>query len=352
MPSRDQVPAASGYRMPAEWAPHAATWMSWPFDDEMWFGHLGEVRAEYAELVKAIAKVEPVHLLLRDEEAANSAANYLSSVQHLTTHLIPLDDVWLRDNGAIFINAQRSVSTNDASQAAVNWRFNAWGGKYTSENDDLIAPEMALWTHVRRFDAPFVMEGGSLDVDGLGLALTTEQCLLTPTRNPHASKQILAHALRDYLGIDEVIWLGLGLEGDHTDGHVDTITRFAAPGRVLTSICHSKNDVNYGRMQENLEILKSYRGRDGNRLEVLELPLPEKRMELEDGTRLPPSYANFYICNGTVLVPQYHDPQDEKALGILRQAFPEHRVVGLASRFIIMGGGSFHCLTQQQPLPW
>lgn len=346
MPSHDQIPADLGFRMPAEWAPHAATWMSWPFDNDMWFGCLENVRAEYADLVKTIAKVESVHLLLRDEEATESAAQFLSGVHGLTTHVIPLDDVWLRDNGAIFVNA-----TDSPAQAAINWRFNAWGGKYDWHNDDLVAARMAAWAGQQRFNAPFVMEGGSLDVDGLGLALTTEQCLLTPTRNPEASKDILADALRNYLGIDEVIWLGLGLEGDHTDGHVDTITRFAAPGLVLTSVCHDTSDVNHARMKANLELLKGYRTRQGQRLEVVELPLPEKRLELEDGTRLAPSYANFYLCNGTVIVPQYADPQDEKALAVLRHAFPQHNVIGLASRFIIRGGGSFHCLTQQQPLP-
>lgn len=339
------LPADFGYRMPAEWAPHTATWMSWPFDDEMWFGNLRHVRAEYTELVKTIAKVESVHLLLRDNEAAETASKALSGVQGVTTHRIPLNDAWLRDNGAIFVHAAGQ------KQAAVNWRFNAWGGKYEWDKDDLVAPEMISWAGVRRFDAPWVMEGGSLDVDGQGIALTTEQCLLTPTRNPAAGKAMLAKALKDYLGIDEVIWLGLGLEGDHTDGHIDTITRFAAPGRVLTSVCHDKNDVNYERMSRNLQILKNYRTSSGQGLEVIELPLPEKRLELEDGTRLAPSYANFYICNGTVIVPQYEDPQDQKALTVVRHAFPHHQVVGLASRYIIMGGGSFHCLTQQQPKP-
>lgn len=345
MSQTTHLPADLGYRMPAEWAPHAATWMSWPFDDEMWFGNLQQVRAEYAQLVKTIAQVEPVHLLLRDQEAADTALSALSGVKGITTHMIPLDDAWLRDNGAIFINSPSQ------GQAAVNWRFNAWGGKYSWENDDLVAPEMIKWAGVKRFDAPFVMEGGSLDVDGEGMALTTEQCLLTPTRNPKADKTVLEKALKEYLGIHEVIWLGLGLEGDHTDGHIDTITRFAAPGRILSSVCHNKQDVNHERMASNLRLLKNYRTRGGLSFEVIELPLPEQRMELDDGTRLAPSYANFYICNGTVIVPQYDDPQDQKALAVVRDAFPHHQVVGVPSRSIIMGGGSFHCLTQQQPKP-
>lgn len=338
------------YRMPAEWSRHAATWMSWPFDDEMWFGHLAQVRQEYAGLVRAICACEPVHLLLRDEECAASAAAMLEGVGGVTMHRLLLDDVWLRDNGAIFV-ARRSELASAAQPPllALNWRFNAWGEKYLFDHDDQAPLVMAKYLAVPRVDIAMVFEGGSIDVNGQGLALTTAQCLLEPQRNPGMTQAAIDAAVRGYLGLEDLIWLDQGLEGDHTDGHIDTITRFASERTVLTSVTADQSDVNFARMQANLQQLRAYRDKSGRSLEVIELPLPRQRLYLEDGTRLAPSYANFYICNGAVLVPQYGDAEDEHALAVIGKAMPGRRVVGLPSRHIIMGGGSFHCLTQQQP---
>ncbi len=336
-------PFDQGFSMPAEWAPHAATWMSWPFDEEMWHGHLSEVRAEYAEFVKTIARFESVHLLVRDEEARKTAELALAGVEGVTLHDVALDDVWLRDNGPIF------VKDDMGEVRATNWEFNSWGMKYEWHQDNLVPPIVARYLNLPRYDLSVVMEGGSLDVNGEGVCITTEQCLLTPTRNPAMGKTEIEKVLRDNLGITQLIWLNLGLEGDHTDGHVDTITRFADENTILTSMTEDDSDINAGRMRHNLEILKVARNAKGERFRVVELPLPAARMHLEDGLRLPATYANFYICNGAVIVPQYGDVNDEKALDVIRSVFPRHEVIGLSSRYIITGGGSFHCLTQQQP---
>jgi agmatine deiminase len=343
------LPRDLGLFMPAEWAPHSATWMSWPFDEEMWFDHLSQVRQEYSLLVKTLAYFEPVHLLLRDEEAEASARAALEGVQNLSFHRIPLNDVWMRDNGPLFLLKGKNASATAPALSFVNWGFNAWGGKYDYDLDNQVPLALAEILQLPRFDASCIMEGGSLEINGEGACITTEQCLLTPTRNPNLGKADLERLLSQYLGIDQVIWLKDGLEGDHTDGHVDTITRFANATTVLTSVTRDRQDVNFDRMQENLEILRRTRLKDGREWQVIELPLPEEKLYLEDGTRLPPTYANFYIANGAVLVPQYGDRNDAAALEVLRGVFPQHQVIGLMSRHIIMGGGSFHCLTQQQP---
>ena len=337
------LPFEQGYSMPAEWSPHAATWMSWPFDEEMWHGHLTEVRAEYAQFVKTLARFEPVHLLLRDAEARATAEKALAGVKDVTLHDIALDDVWMRDNGPIF------VRDGKGSIRATNWEFNSWGQKYEWDQDNLVPPLVTQYLKMSRYDIPVVMEGGSLEINGLGTCLTTEQCLLTDTRNPSMGKPEIEKVLKDHLGFTQVIWLSLGLEGDHTDGHIDTITRFADENTILTSMTHDASDINAGRMKHNFDILKAARNTKGEAFKVVELPLPAARMHLEDGTRLPATYANFYICNGAVIVPQYDDVNDKPALEIIRACFPKHEVIGLASRYIITGGGSFHCLTQQQP---
>jgi agmatine deiminase len=345
------LPRQLGLHMPAEWVRHTATWMSWPFDvdDEMWFGYLAEVRAEYAALVRTIAKYEPVNLLLRDEEAETSAKAALGSIAGVSFHRVPLDDVWMRDNGPIFVRRPQTATDGQSNFAYVNWRFNAWGGKYDFERDNLVPELLAPVLKMPRFEPGIVMEGGSLEVDGEGLCITTKQCLLTPTRNPDLSPADLERYLHDYLGIQRVIWLNDGLEGDHTDGHVDTITRFIGPGSVVTSVTEDRDDANYAPMQENLGILRRAVDLNGQPLKVTELPLPKEPLFLPDGTRLPATYANFYFVNGAVIVPQYGDPNDAKALSVLQGLLPQHKVVGLSSRHIIRGGGSFHCLTQQQP---
>ncbi|WP_104989496.1 agmatine/peptidylarginine deiminase [Deinococcus sp. NW-56] len=337
----DPTPRERGFVMPAEWAEHAATWMSWPADDELWFGHLAGVRGDYAELVRTIARFEPVHLLVRDEESETDARGRLGGAR-VTYHRVPLDDSWIRDNGPIFVrDGQGRVSL-------VNWRFNSWGGKFEWENDDRIPEHVAAHLKLPHWDRPEVLEGGGIEVNGAGVGLTTRSCLLTDTRNPGLTEAEYAALLRDTLGVEKLLWLDGGLENDHTDGHIDTITRFVDERTIVTSVAEDESDPNFAVMAKNLAELREMTDLSGEPFRIVELPLPATRLEGAEG-RLPPTYANFYIGNGFVAVPLYNDPNDERALEVLRPLFPDREVIGLPSRNIIEGGGSFHCLTQQQP---
>jgi len=321
--------------MPAEWAPHGATWTAWPHDEEQWVGWLGNVRQEFAIFVDTLAKFEPVNLIVADEESQADAKSQLNS-PNISFHLIPHNDLWLRDSGAMFV-------TNENRVAPINWIFNGWGQKYAADLDNQIPKHIARILRAKLLEADIVMEGGSLEINGQGVCITTRQCLLSPLRNPQLNEEDLEDYLDKYLGIDNVVWLNQGLEGDHTDGHVDTITRFVGESTIVTAICEDQADPNHHPLEENLEILQSL-----GSFRILKLPLPKNPLYLEE-TRLPPTYANFYIANGAVLVPTYGDPNDERALEILRPLFPGREVIGLSSRALITGGGSFHCVTQQQP---
>lgn len=327
--------------MPPEWAPHAATWTSWPADDDLWFGRLEGVRGEFAALVRTVARFEPVHLLVRDEESERDARARLADTTDVTYHRVPLDDVWFRDNGPLFVTRGEDVSF-------VNWEFNSWGGKFEWHNDTLAPEAVAAYLGAAHWDLPVVMEGGSIELGGGGVALTTRQCLLTDTRNPGLDEAGIEALLRDYLGIEKLLWLDAGLEGDHTDGHIDTITRFVDERTVVTAVEDDPSDVNHATMRANLERLRTFTDRAGRPFRIVELPLPANRLDGPEG-RLPPTYANFYIGNGFVVVPVYGDPNDERALEVLRPLFPDREVIGLMSRELIGGGGSFHCVTQQQP---
>lgn len=329
--------------MPAEWHPHAATWACWPFDDELWFGLLEKVRNEYAQMIKLVSAHEAVHLLVRDDEALESAKKHLSGRSNITFHSVPLNDVWFRDNGPTFLLKGEHLS-------CVKWQFNAWGDKFDWNLDNKAAYETIKYLGCRASESPFIMEGGSFDVNGRGVALTTKQCLLSSKRNPQKTQTEIEEHLKKHLGLKKVIWLNEGLEGDHTDGHIDTIVRFVDENTILYSWCEDKSDPNHHVMQENYEILKQATDVDGNPFKLVPLPLPQKRYESDEEGRLPATYANFYIGNGFVAVPTYGDPNDKKALDVITSVFPKHKVVGLSSQEIICGGGSFHCLTQQQPV--
>ena len=322
--------------MPAEWAPHAATWTAWPYDDEKWLGYLEPVRQEFAAFVNTLARFESVNLVVNDEESEADAKARLSG-GNISFYRIPHNDSWLRDSGAIFVKKNGSV-------APVKWEFNGWGGKYPADLDNHMPQHMARILGAKLFNAGIVMEGGSLEVNGQGICITTRQCLLSPKRNPGLNEEDLETYLRDYLAIDNVIWLGDGLEGDHTDGHVDTITRFTGESTIVTAVCEDESDPNHRTLQDNWEILESL-----GAFRIVRLPLPKNPLWLDQETRLPLTYANFYIANGAVLVPTYGDPNDARALEILRPLFPGREVIGLSSRALITGGGSFHCVTQQQP---
>ena len=340
------TPAELGFAMPPEWEPHAATWTSWPFDDELWEGFLESVRREFAQLVSTIARFEDVYLNVRDEEAERDARARLSHceapLERIHFHRVPLDDVWFRDNGPIFVrNAQGNVALTD-------WRFNAWGGKYDWALDTLAPQRVAEALKMKRFAFDYVLEGGAIEVSGEGVCLTTRSCLLTQTRNPNLTQDDYERLFKKALGIKHVVWLEGGLEDDHTDGHIDTIVRFTDDRTIVCSVEEDEDDPNHATLQRNLEALAALRAPDGEPYRVVELPLPEKALRL-NGKRLPLTYANFYIGNGFVLVPLYDDVNDERALDILRPLFPGRRVTGLSAKALITGGGAFHCVTQQQP---
>lgn len=340
----DPTPRALGFAMPAEWTPHAATWMSWPADDALWFGHLEAVRREFAALVGTIARFEKVELLVRDEESERDARARLEGA-NVTFHRVPLDDVWIRDNGPLFVKRR---GPDGPEVAFTNWRFNSWGGKFQWQHDDAVPEFVAERLGAGHWDLPQVLEGGAIELSGAGVALTTRSCLLTETRNPGLSEDDYARLLRQNLGIEKLLWLTGGLENDHTDGHIDTITRFVNERTVVTSVAAEPSDANFAPMQQNLAALRAMTDLDGQPFQIVELPLPANRLEGAEG-RLPPTYANFYIGNGFVVVPQYGDVNDERALEVLTPLFPGREVIGLGAASLITGGGAFHCVTQQQP---
>ena len=340
------TPADQGFRMPAEWGPHAATWTSWPADDDLWEGHLDAVRAEFTALVATLAAFEPVWVNVTDAAAEGDARARLTAagadLANVRFHRVPLDDAWFRDNGPTF------VVDGYGAVAATDWRFNAWGGKYAHERDDRAPEAVAATLGMRRFAFPYVLEGGAIEVNDEGVLLTTRSCLRTPTRNPDLDEVEYEALLRAGLGVRHVVWLDEGLEGDHTDGHVDTIVRFAGDRTIVCAVAEDPRDTNFEPMQRNLATLRALRTPDGDPYQVVELPLPRERLE-EGGHRLAPSYANWYVANGVVVVPVYGDPNDGRALETLRPLFPDRKVVGLRARALITGGGAWHCVTQQQP---
>ena len=327
--------------MPPEWAPHATVWTAWPAGEDHWEGHLERVRDDFAGFLRVLSSFERVELIVRFEEAENDARARLVGCDvgfHRRSH----DDIWLRDCAPIFV-------TNGSEIAAVDWIFNGWGDKFKHDLDNQLPEFIADLAGVQRFVPNVVMEGGALEVNGAGVLLTTRQCLLEKHRNPDLSAADLERSLSDYLGVQKILWLEDGMENDHTDGHIDTISRFASERVIVTCICEDVTDPNYAILQRNLELLRGFTDLEGQPFEIVALPLPANRLEIH-GRRLPPTYANFYIGNGCVIVPTYGDPNDARALEILRGVFPAHQVIGSSSRYLITGGGSFHCVTQQQPL--
>ena len=343
MPS--QTPRELGYRMPAEWEPHAATWLSWPRPDGLSFpDRHDEVLPTFGEIVRALAPHEPVHINVRNDEVEAIARRAVGErEENVSYHRIPSHEPWCRDHGPIF------VVRNAEETAIVDWGYNAWGNKYLPYDDDDAVPQrVAELLGLQVFSPGIIMEGGSLDVNGMGTLLTTTSCLLNPNRNPKLNQQQIEQYLRDYLGVSNILWLGDGIAGDDTDGHIDDLARFVDPHTVVSVIEPDIHDDNYWPLQENLKRLHALRDQDGQPLRVVELPMPG--LIEYDGQRLPASYANFYIANRVVLLPTYRNPTTDKAaIDTLQNLFPDRRVVGIDSTNLIWGLGSFHCLTQQQP---
>ena len=356
MKSRKISPAALGYRMPAEWEPHESTWLAWPHFRDDWPGKFDPIPWVYAEIVRNLAKHECVDLVVKSADAERRARAVLERADALSdkvrVHLWRTDRVWTRDSGCIFV--KRSAESGESDLLALNFEFNAWAKYDNYKYDAKLGPRMAKAAGVRVV-RPFsgnhrvVLEGGSIDVNGCGTLLTTEECLLSTTqqRNPPMDRTAYEQMFAACFGVQTVIWLGEGIAGDDTHGHVDDITRFVAPGRIVTMVEPNAQDENYSALQGNLGRLKAARTPDGHRLDIVEIPMP--RPVVFEGRRLPASYANFYIANGGVLVPVFNDPNDRIALNTLAEVFPDREVVPIYSGDFIWGFGAMHCMTQQQP---
>ena len=331
--------------MPPEWAPHQATWFSWPHNPDTWPGRLAPAEQALARAVALLSAHEHVYINVLDERHAAHVRALLPADARLAAisfELIPTNDAWCRDHGAIFVAAA------DGRPAALNFGFNAWGGKYLPfDLDNAVPPQMAARIGVPVLTVEHVLEGGSVDTNGAGALLTTEQCLLNPNRNPGRSRAEIEALLGRYLGARQVFWLGEGIVGDDTDGHVDDITRFVAEAVVVTAMEPDPRDPNHRPLLENRARLAEFRLADGRALEIIELPMPDPL--LFRGERLPASYANFYIANGLVLVPVFGCDRDQEALAVLAGCFPERQVVGVDCRDIVVGLGTLHCLSQQVP---
>lgn len=332
------------YTMPAEWAEHSGTFISWPIRDSMVYPVDYEaVCRGYEEIIRAIAEFEPVTVVVNPEDGELVRAR-LSGIP-AECLVIPHNDAWLRDNGPTFLRGK------DGSLAAVNWRFNAWGGKYEPwDLDDQVAPAIIAHTGARGFDAPLVMEGGSIHTDGEGTLLTTEECLLNPNRNPELGREQIEELLVKHLNIEKVIWLKRGLSGDETDGHVDNITCFAAPGKVILQVCSDPADDNYAISQENLRTLQEERDARGRELEII--PIEQPPCRTFGGKRLTLSYLNFYFVNGGIILPVFGgaaEAADRQAEETLARIFPHRRIRTINGMAIIKEGGNVHCTTQQLP---
>jgi agmatine deiminase len=347
-PKAPPTPASLGYRMPAEWEPHEATWLSWPHRDGISFpGAYDTIPPVLAKMVDALADSERVCINVRDAEEENEARGllqkYRARVEHVRFFHIPTNEPWCRDHGPIFLTRDR-----EPRLAVVDWGYNAWGWKYPPfDFDDEVPSRIAHHFNLPLFEPRMVLEGGAIDVNGSGTLLTTRSCLLNPNRNPDLTKADIEKNLADYLGVKKILWLGDGIEGDDTDGHVDDLTRFVNRTTVVTVVEEGRDDANFEPLQANLAKLREMQVEDGTPVEVHLLPMPRKIMRA--GQRLPASYANFYIGNTVVLLPVFSDSNDAWAVSVLKTAFPSRAIVPIDCRELIWGFGAFHCLTQQQP---
>jgi agmatine deiminase len=333
--------------MPAEWEPHEATWISWPQPDCNSFPEsYDRVIPTFVKMAEALAESEIVRINVSGAEQEKTVRKLLRSCppERVEYFHIPTDEPWCRDHGPIFVKRDKSPQL-----AVLNFGFNAWGFKLSPFDEDNAVPPAiakALGLPVFNFEH-FILEGGSIDTNGQGTLLTTESCLLNPNRNPALDRTASEKKLRDKLGVKKILWLGDGIEGDDTDGHVDDITRFIGPSTVVTAVEEDEHDPNFEPLQRNLDRLHTMRLADGEPLHVLTLPMPTRIMR--EGQRLPASYANFYIANSVVLLPVFNEHNDSWAVSALHEAFPTRRIVPIDCRELIWGLGAFHCLTQQQP---
>ena len=341
-----KTPKELGYFFPAEWHKHESTWLSYPHNENSWPDKIHTIFPSYNLFIKELAKGELVNINILNDEMLKRVNSELSSIgtnmSNIRFHMFQTNDAWCRDHGPAFL-----INEKENKRAIVDWDYNAWGDKYPYDLDTKIPSLIAKELNLETFKPGIVMEGGSVDFNGRGTLITTTACLLNENRNPKFNQAQIEEKLMSFYGVENIIWLGDGVEGDDTDGHVDDITRFVNEDTVITAIEEDKNDDNYAPLQENLKILNQSRLENGKQMNVVELPMPEA-FYFED-ERLPASYANFYIANESVIVPVFNSKNDNKAIYILEECFKDRKVIGIDSTEIIWGLGSFHCLSQQEP---
>ena len=344
------LPAKLGFYMPAEWHPHEATWLSWPKDPETWPDRVPQAQEIFLEMMRAVSANEKINLLVDDEKAEMSVRSRckFAGAQNIRFIRMLTVDSWVRDYGPNFL------ISDDGRLAYNDWVFNAWGNKYEElKRDNSVPARLESILHVPRFEPGIVMEGGSIEVNGAGVVLTTEQCLLNRNRNPHLSRAEIEQYLKDYLGAAKVLWLGEGIVGDDTDGHIDDIARFVSPTTIVCAVEDDPLDANYEILQDNLKRLKRMTGADGRQFEIVTLPMPGivggQSTDARNLDRLPASYANFYIANSVVLAPIFGHQNDSRAIETLQRLFSTRRVVPINCEPLVWGMGTIHCVTQQQP---
>ena len=350
--SNVKTPSQLGYHMPAEWHPHSATWLTWPKDPLTWPDRVPIVEKIFLTMIEKLTPHETVNLLVDDqatEEAVRSRCTF-PGASNLIFHQVETVDSWIRDYGPNFlISSDGQIAFND-------WIFNAWGNKYEDlKRDDRVPQVLEHRLNAVRFSPGIVMEGGSIEVNGAGCVLTSEQCLLNQNRNPHLSQTEIEQYLKDYLGVQKVLWLGEGIVGDDTDGHIDDIARFISEDTIVCVVEDDPNDANYSLLQDNLKRLQLLTDVEGHPFRIVTLPMPGivggESTDSRDLERLPASYANFYIANNVVLAPVFGHENDKRAVEILQQLFSDRRVVPINCEPLVWGMGTIHCVSQQQPKP-
>jgi agmatine deiminase len=342
------TPKQAGYYFPAEFAPHRATWLSWPHKEASWPDKIQTIYPSYSKFVRELSMGEEVCINVKDAAMQASAVGHLelAGVNMDRVHFFfhPTNDAWCRDHGPAFLINPAA----EQRKVIVDWNYNAWGNKYPPfELDDVIPTLVGKALNLPVYHPGIIMEGGSVEFNGAGTLLTSSCCLLNPNRNPHLNQEQIETYLRDYYGVEQVLWVKEGIIGDDTDGHIDDTVRFVNEDTVITVIEEDRADENYQLLQDNLAELKKMRLLNGKQLQIVELPMPRK--VIYEDQRLPASYANFYIANESVIVPTFRSDRDERALRVVEECFPGRRVVGIDSTDIIWGLGSFHCLSQQEP---
>ena len=349
----DNTPTRLGFRMPAEWERHSATWLSWPKDPETWPQRVEQVQEIFLQMIAALSPHETVNLLVDDQETETIVRERctFASASNIRFHRVPTVDSWIRDYGPNFL-----THIEDNALAYNDWKFNAWGNKYPELiKDDQVPRLLEPILQVPRFEPGIVLEGGSIDVNGAGCVLTTEQCLLNANRNLPLIKSQIERYLEDYLNVSQVLWLGEGIVGDDTDGHIDDIARFVGPNVIVCALEEDPSDANYELLQDNYRQLQTMGDVDGQPFEIVTIPMPGtvggSSTDARNLERLPASYANFYIANNVVLAPVFGHSNDGRAISILQRVFPDRRVIPINCEPLVWGMGTIHCVTQQQPKP-